>query len=69
MRFITEIVKGKCPHCEQETVLVSLGHSFKCTLCRSDLEQKVNGHIRYIPMNLGKNTKMILKTDYWDDGA
>ena len=68
MRFITEIVNGKCPHCEQETVLVSLGHSFKCTLCRSDLEQKVNGRISYIPMNLGKNTRMILKTD-WDDGA
>ena len=68
MRFVTEIVNGTCPHCEQETVLVSVWHSFKCTLCRSDLEQKVNGRISHIPMNLGKNTRMILKTD-WDDGA
>ena len=58
MRFVTEIVNGKCPHCEQETVLVSLGHSFKCTLCRSDLEQKVNGKISYIPIGQDREPEL-----------
>jgi len=68
MRFVTEIVNGTCPHCEQMTVLVSLGHFFKCTLCRGELEQKVNGHISYIPTTLDKNTRMILESD-WDNGT
>ena len=68
MRFVTEIVNGTCPHCEQQTVLVSLGHSFKCTICRNSLEQKVNGHISYIPITGDRNIRMVLKSD-WDDGA
>ena len=66
MKFITEIVNGTCPTCEQQTVLVSLGQFFKCTLCRTELEQKVNGHISYIPMTNDKKTKLVLKTREWD---
>jgi predicted RNA-binding Zn-ribbon protein involved in translation (DUF1610 family) len=45
-----EIVNGVCPACEQPTVLVSLYETlYKCTSCGHQLEQKVNGVIRYIP--------------------
>ena len=42
--FKTEIVNGICPTCEQHSVLVSLvSDYFRCTICGSDLEQKING--------------------------
>ena len=49
--FKTEIVNGKCPHCNFDVVLISLASDhFRCTTCGSDLEQKVNGVISYIPI-------------------
>ncbi len=58
-----EVVNGNCPTCFQDVVLVSIwaGH-YRCVSCGSDLEQKVNGVISYIPMG-GTNTKMVLRTD------
>ena len=48
--FKTEIVNGKCPHCNFNVVLISLASDhFRCTTCGSDLEQKINGKITYIP--------------------
>ena len=48
--FKTEIVKGRCPHCNFDVILVSLASDhFRCTTCGTDLEQKVNGKISYIP--------------------
>ena len=48
--FKTEIVNGRCPHCNFEVILVSLASDhFRCTTCGTDLEQKVNGKISYIP--------------------
>tara|TARA_R110002012_G_scaffold9965_3_gene46380 strand:- start:121 stop:369 length:249 start_codon:yes stop_codon:yes gene_type:complete len=59
LRIQTEVVNGVCPTCHNEAVLVSLfkGH-YRCITCGSDLEQKVNGVISYIPMG-NPNTKMI----------
>ena len=52
----TEIVNGICPTCEEYTMLVGLTRSFyRCMSCGSDLEQHVNGCIRYIP-HLHKKT-------------
>ena len=51
-----EIVTGKCPTCEEITMLVGLTKQyFRCMTCGADLEQYVNGKISYIPA-LSKNT-------------
>ena len=52
-----EIVNGTCPYCTQETVLVCLwtGGLYRCMKCGSDVEQKVNGKISYIPPVQDKN--------------
>ena len=48
--FKTEIVNGRCPHCNFNVVLISLASDhFRCTTCGTDLEQKINGKISYIP--------------------
>ena len=51
LQISAEIVKGMCPHCERDTMLVSLWKSliYRCMTCGSDVEQKVNGKIIYIP--------------------
>ena len=65
--FSTEIVHGTCPTCDQKTLLVGIANSYyRCSACGSDLEQKVNGVIKYIMAD--KNTKMSLKVDIADDG-
>ena len=55
-----EIVNGKCPTCEQETLLVSLtSELFRCITCGSDLRQHINGKISYIPhVNSAKDIKL-----------
>ena len=56
-----EIVTGKCPTCEEITMLVGLTKQyFRCMTCGADLEQYVNGKISYIPA-LSKNT---LQSDF-----
>ena len=50
MRIQAEIVNGKCPTCEEYTMLVGLTKQFyRCMTCGADLEQHVNGVISYIP--------------------
>ena len=49
MRIQAEIVHGKCPTCEEYTMLVGLTKEFyRCMICGTDLEQHVNGVISYI---------------------
>ena len=56
IKFHTEIVNGVCPTCEEYTMLVGITRSFyRCITCGADLEQHVNGCIRYIP-HLHKQT-------------
>ena len=58
----TEIVNGECPTCTAETVLVSIWPNlFRCMTCGTDLEQKVNGKISYIPNT--KNIELKMKVD------
>ena len=48
-KFKAEIVTGKCPTCEEHTLLVGLSKEFfRCMTCGADLEQHINGKIRYI---------------------
>ena len=52
-RLKAEITNGKWPTCHQVTMLVSVARDFyRCITCGSDLEQKVNGIIKYIPLNV-----------------
>ena len=46
-----QVVNGKCPFCKADGVFVSIHKTiFRCITCGSDLEQKVNGKISYMPV-------------------
>ena len=46
-----QVVNGKCPFCHTNGILVSVYKTvFRCITCGSDVEQKVNGKIAYIPL-------------------
>ena len=50
VKIQAEIVNGKCPTCEEYTMLVGLTpEMYRCMTCGSDLQQHVNGKISYIP--------------------
>ena len=58
IKLKAEIVNGRCPTCEEMTILVGLTPEyFRCISCGADLEQYVNGKISYIP-TLSPRTKM-----------
>ena len=66
MRIQAEIVHGKCPTCEENTMLVGLTKEFyRCMTCGTDLEQHVNGVISYIP-RLHKNSLKSEVDKYFD---
>ena len=51
MKVSAEIVNGKCPTCDEYTMLVGLTPElFRCMNCGSDLRQHVNGKISYLPV-------------------
>ena len=65
--FKTEIVTGTCPTCNEKTLLVGIANSYyRCSACGMDLEQEINGVIKYIIAD--KDTKMALRVDIADDG-
>ena len=67
MKLETQIVTGNCPECRTLTMLVSFDTNlYRCVNCGHDLEQKVNGVIKYIVAD--KNTEMTLRTDIADHG-
>ena len=46
-----QVVNGKCPYCTADGIFVSIHKAiFRCITCGSDLEQKINGKISYIPI-------------------
>ena len=59
-----KMVDGVCPHCTEHTLLISVVNDyFRCLNCGGDIEQKVNGKISYLPIDLAveevKNGKEI----------
>ena len=51
MKITAEIVNGKCPTCDEFTMLVGLTTTmYRCMNCGTDLEQHVNGKITYLPV-------------------
>ena len=51
MKITAEIVNGKCPTCDEFTMLVGLTTElYRCMNCGADLQQHVNGKISYLPV-------------------
>jgi tRNA(Ile2) C34 agmatinyltransferase TiaS len=49
--FKPEITHGICPTCTMPTMLISLTRDYyRCVSCGTDLEQKINGVIKYMPL-------------------
>ena len=54
------IVHGICPSCKELTPLVSImDNIYKCATCGEELEQYVNGVIKYLPISNKKITKQV----------
>ena len=54
----TQVVNGKCPYCTTDGIFISIHKTiYRCVTCGSDIEQKVNGKISYIPY--GRNIVMV----------
>ncbi len=68
LKFKAEVVPGKCPTCNEHTLLVGLTKEYyRCMTCGSDLQQHVNGCIKYIP-RLEKTTLQSVVDGYFGDG-
>ena len=68
MKIQAEIVNGKCPTCDEYTILVGLTIDlYRCMNCGSDLKQHVNGKISYLPhIAKPKDAEPFVKE--WKDG-
>ena len=67
MKIHAEVVTGRCPTCNEDTMLVGLTKEFfRCMTCGTDLEQHINGKISYIP-HLHKNTLQSEVEKYFDN--
>ena len=70
MRIQTEVVNGKCPTCDEHTMLVGITNQlYRCMNCGSDLQQHVNGKITYLPVIASPSDKDIMPfVKEWKDG-
>ena len=51
LKLKPEISPGICPHCHETSDFVSIVYDYyKCLTCGVDVEQKVNGVIKYLPI-------------------
>jgi len=51
LKLRPEVAPGVCPHCEEPSAFVSvIKDVFRCMNCGFDVEQKINGAIRYLPL-------------------
>ena len=65
VKLKAEIVNGKCPTCDEMTILVGLTPEyFRCISCGADLQQHINGKISYIPTLSPKSLKSTMKKDF-----
>ena len=68
-KITAEIGNGICPTCDEYTPLVGITKQyFRCLTCGSDLEQKVNGKISYIP-HLSKDSLKSKVDEYFNGEA
>ena len=70
MKVSAEVVKGICPTCEEDTMLVGLTPEvYRCMSCGADLQQHVNGKISYLPVIATPSDKDIMPfVKEWKDG-
>ena len=55
LRIKPEVATGVCPHCEEMSSFVSIvNDNNRCMNCGFDVEQKINGVIRYLPVGQDK---------------
>ena len=67
VKVSAEIVNGKCPTCEEFTMLVGLTpEMYRCMTCGSDLQQHINGKISYIPHISSKS--LVSEVEKYFDG-
>ena len=67
MKVTAEIVNGKCPTCDEYTMLVGLTKEFyRCMNCGSDLQQYINGKIVYLP-HVNKPEDMNIFVREWSE--
>ena len=65
-QLTSQLVTGNCPECRSATLLVSFEpYLYRCVNCGYDLEQKVNGVIKYVVANEETRFK---KSSILDDG-
>ena len=68
MKVSAEIVNGKCPTCDEYTMLVDLTPElYRCMNCGSDLQQHINGKISYLP-HIAKPNDAEPFVKEWKDG-
>ena len=54
LKLRPEITPGVCPHCNEVSNFVSIVNDYyKCLTCGTDVEQKINGVIKYL--HIGKD--------------
>jgi len=70
MKITAEIVNGKCPTCDEFTMLVGLTKEmYRCMNCGADLEQHINGKIIYLPTIIApKGAKPFVREWLEEDG-
>ena len=55
LKLRPEVTPGVCPHCQEMSDFVSIVNDYyKCLTCGTNVEQKINGVIKYLP--IGKET-------------
>ena len=55
LKLKPEIAPGVCPHCEDMSSFISIvNDNYRCMNCGLDVEQKINGVIRYLPIGQDK---------------
>ena len=55
IRLKPEIASGVCPHCDDISTFISIvNDKYRCMNCGYDVEQKINGVIRYLPLGSDK---------------
>ena len=51
IKLSPEITPGICPYCDLTTSFISIVYDrYKCMHCGEEVEQKVNGVIKYLPI-------------------
>mgnify|MGYP003140478894 CR=1 FL=1 len=52
IKFKPEITHGVCPYCEDPSTFISIVNDmYRCMNCGFDVEQKINGAIKYLPVS------------------